>query len=207
MYLNAILMDIELAPRVEEDVRVEAIRQTEEEEGRGEPTGGNARREARQRELELVRAAPRGSIWTNRTRLDADILYLRPPRHVTDSAIDLRSSEIVSKGIPEARHLAELARAGSPPTPQVVGSIGVRELMEYLEAADNDPAQEEAARVEEARHRISVRTRQLARRQVRWFDKMTRTLQDAAVTVTVAEGSSDPNARGFIEGSVCAADA
>jgi tRNA dimethylallyltransferase len=198
MYLNAILMDIDLAPRVEEAVRAEAIRQASElGDDRGGGPGANLRRQARRRELELAGAPARGSIWTRQTRLDADILYLRPPRAITDSAIEARSSRIVSSGIAEAQRLRELAGTDSPPTRQVLGSIGVRELLAYLERERGAPVGQEALR--HTQERISVRTRQLARRQVRWFDKMVRTLAGGPTTVTVVEGPSDPRARGFVE--------
>lgn len=194
MYLNAILMDIELAPRVDAAVRAEAIRQTTDDTGG--PVGTPARRRARSRELEITGAPARGSIWTREMRMDADILYLRPPRNRTDAAIEARSNEISRGGIPEARELMKLAEEGNPPTPQVMGSIGVRELMQILV---HGGASEGA--LEDARRRISTRTRRLARRQVRWFDKMVRTLEESAA-VTVAEGPDDPRARDFIERSI-----
>ena len=45
---------------------------------------------------------------------------------------------------------------------------------------------------DEAEEKISARTRRLARRQLRWFDKLTRTLQAIDGTrVTVAQTSAD----------------
>jgi tRNA dimethylallyltransferase len=199
MYLNAVLMDIDLAPRVEASVRAEAVRQTTSaltDDVNLPPTAANARREVRRRELELAGAPARGSIWRPKMRLGADILYLRPPRDRTDAAIDARSASIASGGLGEARILMELAANGEPPTAQVMESIGVRELVALLESADTG-----AGAVEDAERQISTRTRRLARRQVRWFDKMVRTLKESA-SITVADGPEDPRARAFVERSI-----
>lgn len=197
MYLNAVLMDIELAPRVAASVRAEAVRQTvAQTEEKDLAPAVNTRREIRRRELELAGASARGSIWTPKMRLSADILYLRPPRDRTDASIEARSALIARGGVREARRLMELAANGAPPTAQVLGSIGVRELVDVLEAGD---VGERA--LEEAERRISTRTRRLARRQVRWFDKMVRTLKESA-SITVAYGPEDPLARAFAERSI-----
>jgi tRNA dimethylallyltransferase len=44
--------------------------------------------------------------------------------------------------------------------------------------------------LETAQSRISTRTRQLARRQIRWFDKLARTLKGRA-DITLAESPAD----------------
>ena len=49
-----------------------------------------------------------------------------------------------------------------------------------------------AITAEEAASRIATRTRRLARRQRRWFDKLARTLQ-GRVTIEVVEGHADIN--------------
>src|SRR5215208_1984510 len=61
MYLNAILLDIPLAPKVSTELRRQAQEATE-----AQP---NPRRAARAKELELAGAAGRGSVW------EGDLLY------------------------------------------------------------------------------------------------------------------------------------
>lgn len=203
MYLNTILMDIDIAPKVDPSLRAEAARQAAVSAGDtsqrfASDDGGeraNPRRRARSRELELAGAPARGSIWRPETRMDADILYLRPPRDAIDASIARRSRKIARDGVDEARHLMEMSRQGRPPTLQVMGSIGVRELIEVLERRDDE------ADTGSAVEGISARTRRLARRQVRWFDKMVRTL-DRSVRITVADGPNDPRAAAFIERAV-----
>ena len=64
------------------------------------------------------------------------------------------------------------------PVPELGGdSVGVRELSQYL--AGEIP-------LDTAEGLIATRTRRLARRQMRWFDKLARTLEGRA-TVTVLE--------------------
>ena len=174
MYLNAILLDISLAPKVEASVRRLAQRITA-----GAP---NPRRAARAMELELVGAFGRGSIWGGDLRYDATVLYLRPRTEVLDAAISRRSERISRDGREEAATLREMAERGAV-NASVRNSIGVRELIEHLEGMTT---------IEEAQNRISTRTRQLARRQIRWFDKLARTLKGRA-DVTVAESPTDPD--------------
>jgi tRNA dimethylallyltransferase len=157
MYLNAIILDVPLAPKVPREVRAEAEKLAFAAE--------NPRREARRLELELSGASERGSIWDGIPRYNLALAYLRPPRQDLDRNILARSSRIVRDGAEEAERLAE---SGIVPNQSVRGAIGVKEM---LLRASGDLSAEQA---EEA---IATRTRRLARRQIRWFDKLSRTLR------------------------------
>jgi tRNA dimethylallyltransferase len=159
MYLNAIILDVPLAPKVQREVRAEA------EKLAAATQTQNPRREARRLELELSGASERGSIWAGSPRYDLTLAYLRPPRQDLDRNILARSSKIVRDGAEEAKCLEE---SGIVPNPSVRGAIGVKEML--LHNASNLSAEQ----TEEA---IATRTRRLARRQIRWFDKLARTLQ------------------------------
>ncbi len=172
MYLNAILLDISLAPKVEASVRRLAQRTTA-----GAP---NPRRASREKELELAGASGRGSIWDGNLRYDTSVVYLRPRREALDAAISRRSERITRDGREEAAQLRALTEAGAV-NASVRDSIGVRELIEHLEGKTT---------TEEAEIRISTRTRRLARRQIRWFDKLVRILEGRA-DVTVVESPAD----------------
>lgn len=161
MYLNAILLDVPLAPRASEDVREEA--------GRLAAGAENPRRAAREVELGLIGAPERDSIWSGEPRYDAAYLYLRPPRGALDRNIAARSAKIVSEGLEEAQRLSRLA-----PNPSVHEAVGVREMRDL---ASGDVG------VEEAEDRINARTRRLARRQMRWFDKLARHLPSGRLYV------------------------
>jgi tRNA dimethylallyltransferase len=169
MYLNAIILDVPLAPRVEEQTRRVA-----QEITAGAP---NPRRASRAKELELAGVADRGSIWDGDLRYDATMIYLRPNRAQLDAAISKRSGRIVRDGLEEATKLREMGGVNA----SVMDSIGVSELVEHLEGKMT---------IEEAQDRISTRTRKLARRQIRWFDKLARTLQGRA-DIDVAESPAD----------------
>jgi tRNA dimethylallyltransferase len=169
MYLNAIILDVPLAPKVEEQTRRAAQNITF-----GAP---NPRRAARAKELELAGAAERGSIWEGDPRYDATILYLRPDREKLDAAIEKRAGRIASDGLEEAARIRAMAGV----TSTVADSIGVRELVEHL-AGKLTP--------QEAEEQIATRTRRLARRQMRWFDKLCRTLNGRA-TMKVVETTAD----------------
>lgn len=173
MYLNAILLDIDIAPKVSPLIRKEA-----EVSSRGSV---NPRRSTREKELEIAGVPGRGSIWSGALRYDVTLIYLRPDREVLDSSIDIRSKKIALYGQDEAGMIKELAASGSIPNPSVSSSIGVRELVEVLS---------ETLSVEDAETRISARTRKLARRQMRWFDKLTRTLKGQA-KITVARNMKE----------------
>jgi tRNA dimethylallyltransferase len=168
MYLNAILLDIPLAPKVSTELRRQAQAAAEGE--------SNPRRAARAKELELAGAAGRGSIWEGELRYDITIVYLRPQRHALDAAIDERSRRITLNGLEEAERLKEMAAAGTRISPQVMGSVGVRELYTYLSGTIS---------LQQAQELIATRTRRLARRQMRWFDKLARTLEGRACITIV----------------------
>ena len=152
MYLNAILLDIPLAPKVEPDSRL----------AQSLSAGStNPRRAARAKELELAGAAPRRSIWDGEPRYDTSVIYLRPDKETLDAAISRRTEEILRGGLEEAATLAEMQSAGARINASVADSIGVRELTEHVSGRIT---------AEQARSLINTRTRQLARRQIRWFD-------------------------------------
>jgi tRNA dimethylallyltransferase len=165
MYLNAIVLDIPLAPKVRPELRAEAAQLA---------TGaGNPRREARKLELTLAGAHERGSIWDGPLRYDATFVYLRPPREELDRNILLRSQNIVRDGAEEAKHLQG---SGVVPNPSVLESIGVKEMI--LHTSGDMSA-------EGARQAVAARTRRLARRQIRWFDKLVRSIPDEAAVFVV----------------------
>jgi len=173
MYLNAILLDLHLAPKVSP-----SLRRTAQEATANDP---NPRRAARTKELELAGAGDRGSIWEGDLRYDTSIVYLRPERHVVDAAIDERSRRITLEGLHEAGRLREMAASGERISPQVMDSVGVRELSGHLSGTLS---------LQQAQDLISTRTRRLARRQMRWFDKLVRTLE-GRVRITVVQSPKD----------------
>lgn len=150
MYLNAILLDVPLAPPVEPGIRTRAQRLAE--------GASNPRHAARAIELELAGIPDRGSIWEGDLRYDTTVVYLRPDRQWLDARISRRSKIIVEEGVPEAEQLLDKNL-----NPSVREAIGVRELLGLLK---------EELTIEEAEYAITVRTRQLSRRQMRWFDKL-----------------------------------
>jgi tRNA dimethylallyltransferase len=169
MYLNAIILDVPLAPRVDDQTRRNAQEIT--------ASALNPRRASRAKELELAGARNRGSIWDGDLRYDTSIIYLRPNRDKLDAAIARRSERIVCDGLEEVANLREISRANA----SVMDSIGVRELVEHLEGE---------LTIEEARDQISTRTRRLARRQIRWFDKLSYTLA-GRIHVEIVECQAD----------------
>jgi tRNA dimethylallyltransferase len=175
MYLNAILLDIPLAPKVDAATRRLAERLTS---GASDP-----RRAARERELALAGAQGRRSIWDGEPRYETALIYLRPDTHALDKAIQRRSERLANAGLQEAISLAEMQAAGRHLTASVADAIGVRELLEHLSGVIT---------IEEATARIETRTRQLARRQRRWFDKLARTL-DGRTPITIVEDYSGTN--------------
>jgi tRNA dimethylallyltransferase len=169
MYLNAILLDFPLAPRVNAGTRRLA-----QEITAGAP---NPRHASRAKELELAGAPDRGSVWNGELCYETTLIYLRPNREALDAAIANRSQRIVREGLEEAAKLKGMAGINA----SVKDSIGVWELIEHLDGETT---------LEAAESRISTRTRQLARRQVRWFDKLARTLKGQA-EIRVAESPAD----------------
>jgi tRNA dimethylallyltransferase len=163
MYLNAILLDIPLAPKVSPELRSWAQRAAEGER--------NLRRAARAKELELAGAGERGSIWDGDLRYDTAIIYIRPERPVIDAAIARRSREIARHGLQEAEKIKAMVASGVSINPSVMDSVGVRELTQFLSGTLS---------LQQVEELISIRTRRLARRQMRWFDKLSRTLEGRA---------------------------
>ena len=177
MYLNALVLDVDIAPRVPPQLRAEAQRRTSHAE--------NPRREARRLELELARVRERGSIWEGPLRYDTAFVYLRPERQDLDRNIRARSSKIVRDGTEEARRLL---KSGIEPNPSVREAIGVKEMLLY--ASGNLPTTE-------AEEVVAARTRKLARRQIRWFDKLARSLP-ASTRVLVAEEPENREIKHFM---------
>jgi tRNA dimethylallyltransferase len=169
MYLNAILLDFPLAPKVSLELRRRA-----EETSVGTP---NPRRAARQRELELAGADGRGSVWEGNLRYETAIVYLRPERTDIDAAIAERSKKIARHGLQEAEKLVAMLARGEKMSPSVIDLVGVRELAQHLSGEIS---------LDQAEDLIATRTRRFARRQIRWFDKLARTLEGHS-RITVLE--------------------
>jgi tRNA dimethylallyltransferase len=172
MYLNAIILDMPLAPRVDAKTRQLAQRIT--------ASSSNPRRATRAKELELAGAEDRGSIWDGELRYETALIYLRPQRESLDAAIVKRSERIVSGGLEEAAKIKEMEQEATAINPSVADSIGVRELIGHLRGEMT---------LEEAQTLIAARTRKLARRQMRWFDKLARTLEGRIFAVIVESPS------------------
>jgi tRNA dimethylallyltransferase len=184
MYLNAILLGIPIAPRVEEHVRRKAQRAAADEE--------NPRRASRALELEMSGAPGRGSIWAGELVHDTSMVYIRPERQLLDAAIDKRSRTIVATGLDEAKRIRSLQHGGHPVNPSVLEAVGVRELVMVEEGSMTR---------DEATEAIATRTRRLARRQMRWFDKLARTLEGRA-RVTVVPSPDHPDVMHIMHGIV-----
>ena len=73
--------------------------------------------------------------------------------------------------------MREMSAAGTRISPQVMDSVGVRELYGHLSGTLS---------LQQAQELIAIRTRRLARRQMRWFDKLARTLEGRA-SITVVQ--------------------
>ena len=172
MYLNAIILDMPLAPRVDAKTRQLAQRIT--------ASASNPRRATRAKELELAGAEDRGSIWDGELRYETALIYLRPQSESLDAAIAKRSERIVSGGLEEAAKIKEMEQEATAINPSVADSIGVRELIGHLRGEMT---------LEEAQTLIAARTRKLARRQMRWFDKLGRTLEGRIFAVIVESPS------------------
>lgn len=173
MYLNAILLGTPLAPRVPDEMRERAQR---------ESAGAlNPRRSSRESELMMVGAEERGSIWEGELTYRTTVFYLRPEKHSLDRRIAVRSRKILEGGLEEARILKTMMEAGEDVNPSVLESVGVREVLDLLSGRIS---------LREAEERLATRTRRLARKQLRWFDKLARTLEGRA-TISVAEGPAE----------------
>jgi tRNA dimethylallyltransferase len=179
MYLNALVLDVPLAPKVLREVRNEAEKLAVGAE--------NPRREARRRELELAGAPERASIWDGDLRYDAAFIYLRPAREILDRNIRARSAKIVRDGAEEAKRLKE---SSLEPNPSVREAIGVKEMLLH---ASGDLSGNEAQEI------IAARTRKLARRQIRWFDKLARHLPNTT-PILVTENAADASIKHYMHG-------
>ena len=174
MYLNAILLDFALAPRVSPELRRVA--------GEVSADATNPRRAARERELELAGAEPRGSVWEGNLRYGTSMIYLRPSRDVVDAAISVRSRRIARDGLGEAETLRAMLARGEKVNPPVRDSVGVRELLQHLSGEIT---------LDQAEDLIAARTRRLARRQIRWFDKLVNALEGRAAITILEEPKQD----------------
>lgn len=172
MYLNAILLDIPLAPKVSPEIRIRAEEMT--------AGADNPRRAAREIELSMSGIRERGSIWSGEPAYDITLVYLRPQRLDLDHNIKARSSRIVREGQREAKELAE---SDVVPNPSVHEAIGVKELLLYVSGQISR---------EETEETIATRTQRLARRQIRWFDKLARSLSKET-SILIVEEARDPN--------------
>ncbi|QIN83002.1 hypothetical protein GBA63_10335 [Rubrobacter tropicus] len=170
MYLNAILLDIPMAPKVPALVREAAQRATVDD--------ANPRRASRSAELEMSGADKRGSIWSGDLRYETTMLYIRPQRDVLDASISERSERICETGLGEARMIQRMQKEGQEINPSVLEAVGVAEMLQLADGRIT---------AEQARDRISARTRRLARKQMRWFDKLARTIGNRARIVTVGD--------------------
>ena len=169
MYLNAIILGIPLAPKARESERREALRISE--------GSANPRRAARAEELKLLGAPERGSVWAGRPLYGASFVYLRPGRQELDLRIARRSEKISREGAHEGEALLKLN-----PNASVRQAVGPKEMM-MLASGEIFGS--------EAQQRIAARTRRLARRQMRWFDKLMRTLPETTPKAVV-ESADDP---------------
>lgn len=172
MYLNAILLATPLAPKVSREVRIRAEQMVASAE--------NPRRAAREMELSMIGAQGRGSIWDGEPRYETSLLYIRPSRLDIDRNIRARSSVIAWEGEREAKKIAESSMILNR---SVREAIGVREMLRYV---TGQISRQEAEEV------IVARTKKLARRQIRWFDKLVRSLPEDTKTLTVEE-ATDPH--------------
>lgn len=169
MYLNAIILGIPLAPKARTSAREEATRVSQGSD--------NPRRAARAEELRIIGAPERGSVWAGSPVYDASFVYLRPGRQELDLRIARRSDRIAREGIHEGEALL-----GLNPNPSVRQAVGPKEMM-MLASGETSRA--------DAQQRIAARTRRLARRQMRWFDKLMRTLPETTPKAVV-ETAEDP---------------
>lgn len=185
MYLNPVILDVGLAPKVSRELRDEAERRAKTKE--------NPRREARRIELELAGAEERGSIWEGELRYPTSLLYIRPGREELDRNIAERSRKIARDGAEEVSEVLRRSRElGMTPNDSVEQSIGFREMAAYVRG--------EAA-LEWAEQKISSRTRRLARRQARWFDKLCESLPEEA-RVTACESPREEKAASYMRGII-----
>ena len=176
MYLNAILFDIPISSRVSPETRRRAETMSSNEQ--------NPRRAARETELALSGNKRTQTIWDGSLRYDFELLYIRPGKDKLDGAISSRSSRIAQQGLAEVIELLERFPIQEV-NHSVRDSIGVKELVSRVKGEKSQ---------EEATERIAARTRQLARRQMRWFDKLAKTLRDRAKVLVTEDPASAKDA-------------
>lgn len=185
MYLNAIILDVGLAPKVSGEVRSEAEQRAGAED--------NPRRETRRIELELAGADERGSIWDGELLYPTAMLYIRPEREELDRNIAQRSRKIARDGAEEVSEVLRRAQEfGASPNDSVQRSIGFWEMAAYVRGE---------ATLEWAEQKIASRTRRLARRQMRWFDKLRASLPEQA-RVEVCESPRSEKAESYMRGII-----
>lgn len=172
MYLNALLLDIALAPKVDAKTRKMAAVLSQD--------SPNPRRTSRNIELDMAGVEKRGSIWDGDLIYDTTLLYLRPDRDMLDRNIENRSIHIIQNAVPEAQFIHEMVKSGQAIRPQIIGAIGIREMLALISGT---------LTTHEAQSRIAARTRQLARRQMRWFDKLARKISGRAAIKVIADAS------------------
>ena len=173
MYLNALFLNIPLAPKVDAHTRHKATALSE-----GSP---NPRRASREMELDLVGAEKRRSIWDGVPIYETTIYYIRPDRAVLEERIKERSNHIIENCVQEAELIHNATLSGIEIRPQVLSAIGIREILNMI---SGDLSKQEA------KSTIEIRTRQLARRQIRWFDKLVQTLTDVAAIEVATEADT-----------------
>ncbi len=180
MYLNAIIFGIPLAPKVSNTTREKAIKASSRAE--------NPRRAAREEELRMEGFTGRGSVWSGTPRYGASVIYIRPTRASLDLRIGQRSARIAREGAEEGHALLHLE-----PNSSVRQAVGPKEMMQL---ASGEISQKEAE------ERIATRTRRLARRQMRWFDKLMRTLPETTER-SVVETPGDAKIKHIIHDIMC----
>lgn len=176
MYLNALLLDIELAPKVDAITRQRAAILSE--------GSLNPRRASRDIELDMAGVDKRRSIWDGDLSYETTVLYLRPDRDVLDQRIENRSIHIIQNAMTEAVLIYEMSRKMSRSEvvvrPQIMGAIGIKEMLDLISGT---------VTTQEAQSRIAARTRQLARRQMRWFDKLARKISGRAAIRVITDAN------------------
>lgn len=186
MYLNAILFDIPLAPSVPGEARERASLLSE-----GEP---NPRRSSRSKELELSLGRDgRGSIWDGELAYVTDVVYMRPGMAFLEGRIRSRSRRTMAPGAAEAEALSRMMSGGRHVNKSVLDSIGARELLLVAHGAMTPGDAEE---------RMNIRTRRLAKRQIRWFDKLASKLRGRARVSVLDPSEGGANARNSMHGII-----
>ena len=189
MYLNSILLDIDIYPKVSGDLRRLAESLAEGKR--------NHRRSAREKELELHgsrKPQEKGSIWEGDFRYEFRILYLRPGEVYLEDAIRRRSKTIAQRGTGEVKDILD-SYSYQEINYSVRESIGFKELRACLLGEITQ---------KEAESRIFIRTRRLSVRQTRWFDKLVRVLGHRAEILTLEGLEELPEAENLVSGwGVC----